>query len=152
MNYESSYLYTSAARWLQEYSKHVDMIHVPEAKFGDMIFDVISVDANDNIRIIEIKRTRADFVGDKKWKKYLNYCNYFYFLAPHGIIKPEELPSGVGLIEVDSFGGASSTLSANRKELIHNINIQEFYKKLMFKLYRSKKNSLYIDYYAEQVS
>lgn len=49
----------------------------------------------------EIKVTRADFLGDKKWQEYLKYCRKFYFIAPTGIIKPSELPPEIGLIEVD---------------------------------------------------
>ena len=47
----------------------------------------------------EIKVSRGDFLQDKKWKDYLQFCNYFYFLAPKGIIKPDELPKEIGLIE-----------------------------------------------------
>lgn len=48
----------------------------------------------------EIKVSRADFLADKKWQSYLPYCSWFYFIAPEGIIKPEELPDGVGLMEI----------------------------------------------------
>jgi len=48
----------------------------------------------------EIKVSRSDFLGDDKWDNYLKYCNYFYFVAPKGLIGKHELPDGVGLIEV----------------------------------------------------
>lgn len=48
----------------------------------------------------EIKITRADFLADKKWKQYLKFCNWFYFIAPEGVIKKEELPDNIGLIEI----------------------------------------------------
>lgn len=48
----------------------------------------------------EIKISRADFLADKKWQEYLKYCTFFYFIAPEGIIKKEELPENVGLIEI----------------------------------------------------
>ncbi len=46
----------------------------------------------------EIKQSRSDFLNDTKWEKYLPYCSDFYFVAPPGIIQPEELPADVGLI------------------------------------------------------
>lgn len=46
----------------------------------------------------EIKCSRSDFLNDNKWPEYLKYCSDFYFVAPPGIIQPEELPSGVGLL------------------------------------------------------
>lgn len=47
----------------------------------------------------EIKVSRSDFKRDEKWRDYLKYCSYFYFVTPQGLIKPGELPPEVGLIE-----------------------------------------------------
>jgi len=47
----------------------------------------------------EIKVTKNDFKTDNKWQTYLNYCDFFYFVAPKGLIDLEELPEKVGLIE-----------------------------------------------------
>lgn len=49
----------------------------------------------------EIKVSRGDFLQDKKWESYLKFCTRFYFVAPKGIIKTEELPEGIGLIEIE---------------------------------------------------
>jgi hypothetical protein len=43
----------------------------------------------------EIKVTRSDFLGDKKWQQYLKFCTWFSFVAPFGIIKKEELSEKV---------------------------------------------------------
>lgn len=56
--------------------------------------------------IIEVKTSHSDFLNDKK-----KYCrseeaessghqigNYRYYLCPEGVIKPEELPDGWGLL------------------------------------------------------
>ena len=56
---------------------------------------------NRETRGYEIKISRADFLKDKKWEDYLKYCTCFYFVVPRGIIKSEELPSGIGLIEIE---------------------------------------------------
>ncbi|MBI4151723.1 MmcB family DNA repair protein [Candidatus Woesearchaeota archaeon] len=48
---------------------------------------------------IEIKRFRADFTQDKKWKSYLPFVHLMYFLCPGPeVIAPEELPKAVGLL------------------------------------------------------
>ncbi len=46
----------------------------------------------------EVKVQRSDFVSDKKWTGYLPYCTEFFFVCPAGLIKPEEVPAGVGLL------------------------------------------------------
>lgn len=48
----------------------------------------------------EIKLTRADFLRDEKYPNYLPMCNVLYFVAPHGLIDPAELPVDVGLLLV----------------------------------------------------
>lgn len=64
-------------------------------------FDVVGIRRSKRIvRILEVKTNRADFLQDKKWRKYLSYATYFYFIAPQGVIKPEELDEPVGLIEL----------------------------------------------------
>jgi len=52
----------------------------------------------------EIKISRSDFLNDKKWRNYLEYCSDFYFVTPPGIIEPNELPNEAGLI-VTSVNG-----------------------------------------------
>ncbi len=46
----------------------------------------------------EIKVARSDFLRDEKWQGYLPYCSDFYFVAPHGLISPDELPPEAGLL------------------------------------------------------
>ena len=52
----------------------------------------------------EIKTSRADFLADNKWHKYLDYCNQFYFVAPTGVIQDGEIPDSVGYMKVASMG------------------------------------------------
>jgi hypothetical protein len=47
----------------------------------------------------EIKVDRQDFLHDKKWRQYLPACSQFFFCAPRGLIKRDELPKEAGLIE-----------------------------------------------------
>lgn len=63
-------------------------------------FDVFGINRyKREIRIYEVKSGRRDFVSDKKWQTYLPFCTHFGFVAPRGVIKPDELPPGIGLVE-----------------------------------------------------
>jgi len=67
----------------------------------DIRFDVIGIRRAKRVsRIIEVKSCRADFLSDQKWEKYLPYATHFYFAAPQGAIRPEELPAEIGLVEI----------------------------------------------------
>lgn len=46
----------------------------------------------------EVKGSRQDFERDQKWAEYLPYCHRFYFVCERGLIQPNDLPGGVGLI------------------------------------------------------
>lgn len=61
----------------------------------------------------EIKVYRSDFLSDKKWRYYLPYCNEFYFVAPKGMIRPDELPPEAGLME--QLGGPQGRRLIRRK-------------------------------------
>lgn len=55
--------------------------------------------------VVEVKTSRADFLNDsKKWwrRPGSEECiagNYRYYLAPKGILRKEDMPPGVGLLE-----------------------------------------------------
>lgn len=68
----------------------------------------------------EIKVSRADFKRDtpEKQRDARLYSDYFFYAAPAGLIKPEEIPLWAGLIEYDpkrDFGPFSITLPAPRR-------------------------------------
>ncbi len=95
--------------------KHSKDLIVPECKTGPTWF-------NDNLRKLdvwilrrswtqfatigyEIKISRSDFLRDKKWPEYLQYCHEFSFVCPWGIINPEEITdSSVGLYWISKNG------------------------------------------------
>lgn len=56
----------------------------------------------------EVKCSRKDFLHELaqplKRRPALLYSNVFYFAAPAGLIKPEELPIEAGLFEVGDWG------------------------------------------------
>lgn len=50
----------------------------------------------------EIKVSRSDFLSDirsEKWKRYCRFSARIWFAAPAGMIRPDELPDGLGLFE-----------------------------------------------------
>ena len=57
-----------------------------------------------NVYGYEVKVSRSDFLQDDKWPSYLPFCNYFSFVAAPGVIQPEEIPEGCGLIVASSTG------------------------------------------------
>ena len=66
-----------------------------------LIFDALAIArswANPRITGYEVKVDRGDFLRDTKWPGYLPYCHEFYFVCPTGLIHPDELSTGVGLI------------------------------------------------------
>lgn len=68
--------------------------------------------ANPCIMGYEIKVSRSDFLGDEKWRGYLQYCNQFSFVCPRGMIEPDELPDDIGLIY---YNPDKETLYTRRK-------------------------------------
>jgi hypothetical protein len=49
--------------------------------------------------LVEVKTSRSDFMGDKKWKR-VPPTDLAYVAMPPGIVKPEEWPVGWGILEV----------------------------------------------------
>lgn len=64
----------------------------------------------------EIKVNRRDFLGDEKWPDYLKAVHYLYFACPWGLIKPDELPPGVGLL----YLGKNGTRLTTKKKPVRN--------------------------------
>jgi hypothetical protein len=66
--------------------------------------DVAAIDRAGAIVLVEVKSCRADFLADRKWPEYLDYCDRFYFAVasdfPLAVLPPQE-----GLILADRFGG-----------------------------------------------
>lgn len=67
--------------------------------------DVLGFISNGVSILIECKVSRADFKSDamKSFRQFEDsgVGNYRYFAAPAGLLKPEEMPAGWGLLELD---------------------------------------------------
>jgi hypothetical protein len=70
----------------------------------------------------EIKVDRQDFLNDNKWQNYLPYCTCFYFVAPKGVIKENELPPETGYLEVSKN---CKMLYTKKKAIIQEKEIPE---------------------------
>lgn len=67
--------------------------------------DLVAIDAQGEIIIVEVKSSRTDFVSDRKWWEYRDYCDRFFFGVAADF--PQEiLPLDCGLIIADAHGAA----------------------------------------------
>lgn len=73
--------------------------------------DLVVVDARGQISIVEIKVSRADLLGDGKWREYLDWCDRFYWaICPAldaALLDAEHfLPDRCGLLVADRYDAA----------------------------------------------
>jgi hypothetical protein len=73
--------------------------------------DLVVVDPRGQISIVEIKVSRADLLGDCKWRDYLDWCDRFYWaICPAidpGLLDLEHfLPDRCGLLVADRYDAA----------------------------------------------
>lgn len=65
--------------------------------------DVMSLGPKGEIWVIECKSSRADYMCDRKWQGYLDWCDR-YFWAVDADFPIELLPEGSGVILADLWG------------------------------------------------
>lgn len=78
---------------------------VKMGSFGNKILDAIAIPVTWSPRTIigyEIKVSRSDFLNDMKYPHYMSTCNLFYFVVPKGLIKKDEVPARVGILEYNN--------------------------------------------------
>lgn len=89
--------------------------------------DLMGIDAKGQLIIVEIKCSRADLLGDQKWRDYLEFCDRFYWAVPpemdDKLLEREVLePERTGLIVADAYDAAivrpavSTPLAAARRK------------------------------------
>lgn len=83
-------------------------VYVPEFTWGDLRIDAIVLDMDKRwIRGFEVKQSRADFLQDRKWTSYTQFCSSLSIVCPEGLIRPEEVEKPFGLLYVvEEFGSA----------------------------------------------
>jgi hypothetical protein len=73
--------------------------------------DMMALDSRGLLTIVEIKVSKADLLGDRKWPDYLDYCDRFFWAVPSGfsldLFEGETLQPGIsGLIVADRYDAA----------------------------------------------
>lgn len=96
-----------ALRFLKE--KCTDLV-CPEVDFVNAysICDAVGLNfKRKEVRVVEVKATKADFIRDKKLfdpkTSYFYHAHYSYIMCPKDVIQPNEVPYGYGLIWVDEY-------------------------------------------------
>ena len=65
--------------------------------------DVIGLGTGGDVVIVEVKVTIADFLGDRKWPDYSEFCDRLAFAVPAEF--PQDLlPDDCGLMVADAYG------------------------------------------------
>jgi hypothetical protein len=86
--------------------RHVGDLYVPECNAGSAFAGCRRLDAwvlkttwSPMTTIgYEVKVSRGDWMRDNKAHEYRDFCHQFFFVAPVGVILPQEVPEGCGLI------------------------------------------------------
>lgn len=110
--------------------RHAHDIFVPACKDGPSGRGVVQMDAwamkkswaHSTVSGYEIKMSRSDFMGDKKWHGYLPLCNQLWFVCPYGLLQPEEMPGEVGLLWASRKG---TRVYQKRKAAYREVQIPE---------------------------
>ena len=115
--------------------------------------DIIGINLKREIIIVEVKSNINGIKLDRKWKNYLDYCNYFYF-ASNGKLKDINSSKNSGLIQKNSNGieiikkPKYKKLSKNKKNaLIFKIALaasSKFHRLIDPEFKKQKNNSIYI--------
>jgi hypothetical protein len=115
--------------------------------------DIIAINSKKEIIIVEVKSKKSEVKTDKKWKNYLNYCNYFYF-ACNDKLKDLNLSKNIGVIQNNSKSikitkkSKYKKLSENKKnKLIFKIALSaasKFHRLIDPAFKKQKNNSIYI--------
>ncbi|NOQ31762.1 MAG: MmcB family DNA repair protein [Helicobacteraceae bacterium] len=116
----------------------VDEVGLPLNAYWENTYyaDVFEITKDNKIIIYEVKSSKQDYRSDKKWKNYLQYCEYFYFVAPREVIEiiKNEVPKHVGLYtyEKDYLECIRASRRHNKdlvdKETVKNLNIKIGYR------------------------
>ena len=87
--------------------------------------DVLAVGPKGEIWVIECKSGRTDYLTDRKWQGYLEWCDRFFW-AVDADFPTDLLPDGTGLILADAFdaeivrmGPDTPLAPARRRAMLH---------------------------------
>ena len=80
-------------------------VFVPEFTYGDLRIDALLVDTRHRwVRGFEIKTRREDFLRDRKWTLYSQFCSSLSIACPEGLLTREDVGHPFGLLWVRQNG------------------------------------------------
>jgi hypothetical protein len=65
--------------------------------------DLVALAPDGALNIVEVKSSLEDFRADRKWPRYRDYCDRFYFAVPIEL-DSDVFPTDAGLIVADAHG------------------------------------------------
>lgn len=94
-------------------------------KHGRLRADLIASNMGAYLVIVEVKSSVADFRADKKWHKYAEFANKFYFaMAPDVYEKVKaKIPAGVGVFLVYDTGHTKIKARAKHAEVSPEVRL-----------------------------
>ena len=85
--------------------------------------DVMALGPKGEVWVVECKSGRADYLADRKWQGYLDWCDRFFW-AVDADFPVDVLPTATGLILADPYDaevvriGPETPLSAARRKVV----------------------------------
>jgi hypothetical protein len=85
--------------------------------------DVMALGPRGEIWVVECKSSRTDYLTDRKWQGYLEWCDRFFW-AVDADFPTELLPEGTGLILADGYDaeilrmGPETPLAGARRKML----------------------------------
>ena len=116
------------ARGVCRHLRSHDFVSVEElVPTSGLRVDVMGLGPKGEIWIIECKSSRADYLSDKKWEGYLEWCDRFFW-AVDTDFPTELLPDDTGLILADGYGAEIVRMSPEEKlaPARRNVMVQKF--------------------------
>lgn len=111
-------LVRKSAAWLRN-RKNCNVVFAELATQNNETPDAIGFHGAGGSILVECKTSRADYLADKNkiFRHYeeMGMGDARYFAAPKGLLKPDELPEGWGLLEITD-GKTYETKQATHKE------------------------------------
>ena len=115
--------------------------------------DIIGINSKKKIIIVEVKSNKNNFKNDIKWKKYLKYCNYFYFSCNEEM-KNVNFSKKIGIIlynskEIKIFKKSKykKLSKITKNKIIYNFALSaasKFHRLIDPKFKKKNNNSIYV--------
>lgn len=134
--YKTAYLFFRILKFRKFREAHVTLKEVFLSP--SLRVDILDISWSDQVTIMELKTCKEDFKHDEKWQKYMDYCDYFWFMCPVGAIDKSVLPKEVGLVYVNldskkPYFTIVKQAERLRPTKIDSIWFKKIYKKLAFR-------------------